>query len=78
MNGLRIAALQSDKRWPDAVNSAVACLVGHGAVEVGAVERLALSESLDITQTEYRPRDETPVFTGVSLARPGELESPTF
>ena len=50
MNGLRIAALQSDKRWPDAVNSAVACLVGHGAVEVGAVERLDLSESLDITQ----------------------------
>ena len=50
MNGLRIAALQSDKRWPDAVNSAVACLVGHGAVEVGAAERLDLSESLDITQ----------------------------
>lgn len=50
----RIAALQSGKRWPDAVNSAVACLVGHGAVEVGAVERLDLSESLDITQRYWR------------------------
>jgi Asp-tRNA(Asn)/Glu-tRNA(Gln) amidotransferase A subunit family amidase len=33
-----------------AVDSAVACLVEHGAVAVGAVERLNLSESLDITQ----------------------------
>ena len=32
----------------------MACLVGHGAVEVGAVERLDLSESLDITQRYWR------------------------
>jgi hypothetical protein len=54
MNGLRVAALQSDKRWPETVNSAVAYLVVHGAVEVGAVERLDLSDSLDITQRYWR------------------------
>jgi transposase len=29
-------------------------------------------------KAEFPPRDETPVFTGISVARPGELESPTF
>ena len=55
-NGLRVAVVQPDERWPvgsntaAAVDAAVACLLEHGAVEVGAVERLDLSESLDITQ----------------------------
>ena len=56
INGLRVAVVQPDERWPvgsntaAAVDAAVACLLEHGAVEVGAVERLDLSESLDITQ----------------------------
>ena len=54
--GLRVAVMAPDDRWPigastaSAVDAAVACLVDRGAVEVGAVKRLDLSESLDITQ----------------------------
>jgi amidase len=56
MDGLRIAVIQPDEQWPvgstiaGAVDRAVACLLRNGAVDVGAVERLDLSESLDITQ----------------------------
>ncbi len=60
MQGLRLARLTSDERWPvglsteNAVDSAVARLVGHGAVDVGVLERLDLSESLDITQRYWK------------------------
>ena len=60
MEGLRVAVVQPDERWPvssttaGTVDAAVACLVSSGAVEVGAVERLDLSQSLDITQRYWR------------------------
>ena len=60
MDGLRIAVMHSDERWPvgattsGAVDRAVACLVRQGAVDVGAVIPLDLSESLDITQRYWR------------------------
>jgi fatty acid amide hydrolase 2 len=56
MDGLRIAVLQPDERWPvgattsGAVDRAMVCLVQQGAIDVGAVVPLDLSESLDITQ----------------------------
>lgn len=62
MNGLRIAVMQPDARWPvapttqAAVERAVADLVEFGAVEVGTPGRLDLSESLDITQRYWRRR----------------------
>ena len=60
MDGLRIAVLRPDERWrvgsttSGAVDRAVACLVRQGAVDVGAVVPLDLSESLDITQRYWR------------------------
>ena len=60
MDGLRVAIVQPDERWPvgsatsDAVDRAVGFLVGHGAIDVGALERLDLSESLGITQRYWR------------------------
>lgn len=60
MEGLRVAVLSSDERWPvgfttsAAVDRALACLVGCGAVDVGVLGRLDLSESLDITQRYWR------------------------
>ena len=56
MAGLRVAVLQPDEKWPigsstaEAIDRAVSCLIRHGALEVGMLERLDLTESLDITQ----------------------------
>ena len=56
IEGLRVGVLHSDERWPvgsstsDAVARAVACLVRHGAIDVGAVLALDYSESFDITR----------------------------
>ena len=56
INGLRVAVMRSDERWPvgsatsDAVARAAADLVRLGATDVGAAVPLDLSESLDITR----------------------------
>ncbi len=65
MEGLRIATVRPDERWPvaastaAAVDRAVSRLVGLGAISIGAVERLDLSESLDITQRYWTRVDLT-------------------
>ncbi len=60
LHGLRIAMMSTDERWAvgsstaDAVDRAMAQLVQLGAVNVGEVDRLDLSESLDISQRYWR------------------------
>ncbi len=65
IDGLRLAVVDPDGRWPvgpstvEAVDRAVAILVQFGAIEVGAVEGLDLSESLDITVRYWRRAELT-------------------
>ncbi len=65
MTGLRVAVMVPDDQWPvasstvAAVDRALGQLVQAGAIEVGSVDRLDLSESLDITERYWARYNST-------------------